>query len=61
MQIGRFGRFCTKLLTDRQTDKQRRLHILLGVGNKAFTACNSPKYADVPCKRSTSFGMWCHL
>jgi len=28
-----FGSFCAKLLTDRQTDKQRRLHILLGGGN----------------------------
>jgi len=27
------GSFCTKLLTDRQTNKQRRLHILLGGGN----------------------------
>ena len=28
-----FGSFCAKLLTDRQTNKQWRLHILLGGGN----------------------------
>jgi len=30
----RFKKFCAKLLTDRQTDKQRRLHILLSGGNE---------------------------
>ena len=28
-----FGSFCEKLITEKQTDKQRRLHILLGRGN----------------------------
>ena len=31
-----FARFWAKLLTDRQTDKQRRLHILLGGGNDKY-------------------------
>jgi len=33
MQI-RLEVFCAKLLTERQTNKQRQLHILLGGGNK---------------------------
>ena len=37
MVVASFGSFRAKLLTDRQTDKQRRLHILLGGGNKLWT------------------------
>jgi len=33
-----FGSFCAKLLTDKQTDKQQRLHILLGGGKNFITA-----------------------
>ena len=42
-----FGNFCAKLLTDRQTDKQRQLHIFLGGGNYT-TFSSTVFYRHIP-------------
>ena len=47
-----FGSFCAKLLTNRQTSHQRRLHILLEGGNKKqleFTSRHRHSTAEIGC------------
>jgi len=57
MSCNTFGSFCAKLLTDRQTDRQRRKHNLLGGGNEELFKVLS--HWVTYAKRVVSSWKWC--